>query len=83
MTNLRVSDHAVLRYLERVGGFDIERLRSEIAARVAVLRKADSLYVRLDGVSFVIRDEGAGPIVTTALGKTKARRPRQKRRGTK
>ena len=29
-----VSDHAVLRYLERIKGIDIEKARREIAARV-------------------------------------------------
>ena len=31
---LHVSDHAVLRYLERIRGIDIEKARREIAARV-------------------------------------------------
>jgi hypothetical protein len=31
---VRVTDHAVLRYLERVGGFDIETLRQNMARRV-------------------------------------------------
>lgn len=30
-----VSDHALLRYLERMRGIDIEKARAEIAARVA------------------------------------------------
>jgi N6-adenosine-specific RNA methylase IME4 len=32
---VRISDHAVLRYLERVGGFSIEELRRELSQRVS------------------------------------------------
>ena len=32
MSRVRVTDHAVLRHLERVGGVDIETLRTAIAA---------------------------------------------------
>jgi len=33
---IRITDHAVLRYLERVRGFDVEAVRREIAASCAV-----------------------------------------------
>jgi len=67
---LRVSDHAVLRYLERAGGFEIERLRAAIAAAVSPAAHAGARYIHLDGVVFVIRD-GAGRheglVITTVL----------------
>ena len=58
-SRLRVSDHAVLRYLERVGGFDIERLRREIARRAC--------GVVVDGWSFRSKDDPQGPVVTTVI----------------
>lgn len=58
-----VTDHAVLRYLERVQGVDIERIRREIGARVdhAVAQGACGLII--DGFSYKID----GGVVTTVL----------------
>lgn len=64
---LRVSDHAVLRYLERVGGFDIERLRQAIARRVETAVQAGACGVVVDGWSFRIADGPHGPVVTTVI----------------
>lgn len=67
----RVSDHALLRYLERVQGIDIEAMRASIevrldrAASAAELLGIPTYSVRLDGVGFVVRS-GA---VTTVLPK--------------
>lgn len=66
-SRLRVSDHAVLRYLERVGGFDIERLRREIARRVETAVQAGACGVVVDGWSFRIKDDPQGPVVTTVI----------------
>ncbi|MCA3456576.1 MAG: hypothetical protein IOC92_02580 [Rhodobacter sp.] len=66
-SRLRVSDHAVLRYLERVGGFDIERLRREIARRVETAVQAGACGVVVDGWSFRIKDGPHGPVVTTVI----------------
>ena len=33
---IRITDHAVLRYLERVRGLDVEAVRAEIAASCAI-----------------------------------------------
>jgi hypothetical protein len=64
---LRVSDHAVLRYLERVGGFDIERLRQDIARRVETAVQAGACGVVVDGWSFRVKDGPHGPVVTTVI----------------
>jgi hypothetical protein len=64
---LRVSDHAVLRYLERVGGFDIERLRRDIARRVETAVQAGACGVVVDGWSFRVKDGPHGPVVTTVI----------------
>lgn len=56
-----VTDHAVLRYLERVVGLDIERLRSEMA--VACHNSAGAPCVRVEGVRYIVR----GSAVVTVL----------------
>jgi hypothetical protein len=64
---LRVSDHALVRFLERAGGFDLAPLRTAIQASlnraVAVADEigSSSYTVRADGLRYVIRD---GVVVT-------------------
>lgn len=64
-----VSDHAVLRYLERVGGFDIESLRRQIADRLEAVARAGAESVVIDGYRYVLRSDSGGPVVTTVLEK--------------
>lgn len=58
-----ISDHAVLRYLERAYGLDIEKIRAEIASPIVVL--ADGIgcgtVVGKNGVRITIVD---GTVVT-------------------
>ncbi len=62
-----VSDHAILRYLERVGGFDIPRLRREISDRVQAAADVGAGAVVIDGHSFLIDRGDYGPVVVTVL----------------
>lgn len=80
---IRVSDHAVLRYLQRVGGFDIERLRAEIAARVEGAAEAGASGVVIDGFRYCIRpdDFGHRRVVTTILDRELASDAHQVERG--
>ena len=77
---LRVSDHAVLRYLERVGGFEIEALRAQIAARVGknVLPGVSSMTI--DGHQFLFQQSADALVVTTVMeaGRHKVNVPRDK-----
>lgn len=66
MTGPVVTDHAVLRYLERARGVDVEAARAEIAAKVARGVAAGAAFVTHDGLRFVIR---SGRVVVTALDK--------------
>ncbi len=69
---LTVSDHAVLRYLERVGGFDIEGLRRQIADRLKPAADAGARGVVLDGHSFLIDyNPQLGSVVVTVLPVTR------------
>jgi hypothetical protein len=64
---VRISDHAMLRYLERVGGFDIEGLRKSISDRVTAATVPGQVGVTIDGHSFRICEDDWGPVVTTVL----------------
>jgi hypothetical protein len=74
---ISVSDHAIVRYLERVGGFDIGRLKQQIGDRVEEAAKAGARSVIVDGFEFIIgRDSNGHPIVATVLSPNQQRRRR-------
>lgn len=64
---VRVTDHALVRFLERAGGLDVEGLRASIAASLeraataAALLGADEVDVHADGLVYVVRD---GTVIT-------------------
>lgn len=62
INGVRVSDHALVRFLERAGGFEIEAIRTAIESS---LRRANNkaaeigsvdYEVRADGLRYVVRD---------------------------
>ncbi len=61
--DVRVSDHAVLRYIERVLGFDVGKIRKDILTpeREGFIR-AGASKININGVVFVVKDK---TIVTT------------------
>lgn len=66
---LRVSDHAIVRYLERVGGFDIDGLRWQIANRLQPAADAGAHAVWVEDHLFVLGRDAEGPAVITVLEK--------------
>lgn len=60
-----VPDHAVIRYLERAKGVDIDGVRRHIAGLVQRGVKAQGDAVVVEGVKFVLR----GNVVVTVIGK--------------
>ncbi len=82
-SKLRVSDHAVLRYLERVGGFDIDRLRNEIRQRCLAAAESGATGVVVDGFSYRIEIDDSGlPVVATVMkveGQSNIVVPRQRK----
>jgi hypothetical protein len=66
---LTVTDHAVLRHLERRLGFDVEAVRAEIEAicRRGADRGAET--VLHGGLRYVLRHESGRTVVATALVK--------------
>jgi len=59
-----VSDHAVLRFLERCHGLDVEAIRAEMRSVVKNGVRLGASAVICDGVKFVLRDE---TVVTVKL----------------
>jgi hypothetical protein len=66
---LRVSDHAIVRYLERVGGFDIDGLRAQITARLQTAADAGAASIRVEDHVFILGDDPTGPVVVTVIDK--------------
>ena len=62
-----VTDHAIVRYLERVGGFDIDGLRQSIARRVDLAAATGASGVIIDGFIYKFQRDQHGPVVTTVL----------------
>ncbi len=62
-----VSDHAVLRHLERAYGLDVEKIRAEIASPTVMIAEAFGCgtVIGLNGTRVIIRDG----IVATVLPK--------------
>jgi hypothetical protein len=52
MARVIVSDHAVLRYLERVLGIDVELVRASITHDVAAALEAGASSVTIEGIRF-------------------------------
>lgn len=70
---IRVSDHAVLRYLERAHGLDVEAVRAHLAGHAVSAVRLGAIAVRIDGVKLVIED---GVIVTVIKAEWPTREPR-------
>ena len=64
---VHVSDHAILRYLERVGGFQIEKLRRQIAQKVRKAAPEGAIGLVIDGVRLVLLEDGERCVVTTVM----------------
>ena len=64
---VEISDHALLRYLERVGGFDIMGLRRSIAACISGGAISTPQTMVIDGFRFVVRAGSRGPVLMTVV----------------
>ncbi len=60
-----VSDHAVLRWLERVEGFDVRAIKRRIRKAVARAVSHGAPKTRLDGVEFCLAFNPDTVVVTT------------------
>ncbi len=72
-----VTDHAVLRYMERAMGLDVERVREEIARKVEAAGERQKVgLVPVDGYLFQIRDYCVVTVLYARFPKARARRRR-------
>lgn len=62
MSRVTVSDQAVLRYMQRVYGVDVEALRRHIGRRAATAAELGAIAVQVDGVKLLLR--GSAVIAT-------------------
>lgn len=75
-----VTDHAALRYLERVLGFDVEELKRQMARAVDRAVAAGAGSVVLGGWRYVLKDDAAGrPAVVTVEPATDPQNRRRSR----
>ena len=72
MGRIRVSDHAILKWLETVEGVNVDAIRRRIRKAVSAGAELSPRAVRVEGVTFYLRAEEEGPVVVT----TNSRHPR-------
>lgn len=65
MSRIDVSDHAVLRWLERVEGVDVSGIRRRIANATRSASERGASGVRVEGVTFTIDYRAGHPVVVT------------------
>lgn len=57
MPEVKITDHAVVRYIERVMGVDIDKLKEEILpTNLRVMALKEDCKITLDGYRLVIKD---------------------------
>lgn len=61
-----VTDHAVIRYLERVKGVDVDAIRTEIGHKAEAAIKLGACSVLSDGFRYKIAENGSVVTVTPA-----------------
>lgn len=76
-SRVRVSDHAVIRYLERALNVDVEGLRRRIGARADIAFEAGAGAVVIDGVRYIVAD---ATLVTVQLVSKRGRARFRRRR---
>lgn len=67
MKRVGVSDHAVVRYMERVAKIDVQSFKDKLAAIVAEGAAAGAQYVKKDGLAYVLSHKEHGDVVLTTI----------------
>lgn len=72
---IHVTDHAVLRYLERAHGLDVDAVRRHLAGRVVTGARLGAVGVTIENVKLVLHHrDGETNVVTVLLPSWPARR---------
>lgn len=74
--DVRISDHGIVRYLERVEGLDLDIIRAEILAIAGPAAAAGAKILRKVGNTYII-ENGA---IVTVLPDDRQRLPRRPRK---
>ncbi|SON55794.1 hypothetical protein HDIA_2253 [Hartmannibacter diazotrophicus] len=69
-----VTDHAVVRYLERVHGLDVAAVREHIAGRAATAVELGAIAVQIEGVRMHLADVTVVTVTPIRRRKRKADR---------
>lgn len=64
---VRITDHAVLRYLERAHGLDIDAVRRHLSGKVQTGARLGAVGVTIDNVKLVLERHEIEIVVVTAL----------------
>lgn len=64
---IRVTDHAVLRYLERAHGLDVDAVRRHLSGKVETGARLGAVGVTIENVKFVLEHSQIEAVVVTAL----------------
>jgi hypothetical protein len=79
---ITITDHALVRYLERVHGFDLEPLRKGIMAAVALGAAARARSVVKNDFTYSLTHDGKQTVVVTILpSKYRRRKTAPQKRG--
>lgn len=62
---VRVTDHAMIRFLERVGGVDVEALRLALAQSLEEAARLKAAAAVIEGFRYVLREDEDGPFLVT------------------
>lgn len=79
MANLRLSDHALIRFLDRAAQLDVERIRSDLVASLERASEAAAsigvtdYLVTQGGITFIVRGGTVTTILVDASEKSRAR----------
>ncbi|MEM6904919.1 MAG: hypothetical protein AAF568_03415 [Pseudomonadota bacterium] len=76
---VHVTEHALVRYAERVFGVDMKAARSRIARKVANAIRHGAGAVTIDGVTYHLRQENVVTISVTENIKRRRRRQRARK----
>jgi hypothetical protein len=75
-----VSDHAVLRYLERIIGLDLDQIRAKLASEIAAAAATGARTVTTQGTTYVFEKTPNGDICVVTVLTEKMRRATHHRR---
>lgn len=64
---VRVTDHAVLRYLERAHGLDVDAVRRHLSGKVETGARLGAIGVTIDNVKLMLEHHRHEVVVVTAL----------------